>query len=107
MIISIVEYAVRQGKEPRNARRKAANGEFKTAHKKGKCWLIDDQEPWPEDRRVKTGEYGNWRNNIGKKLTAEFIVEKWQKENPGKRKSDCAKETGLSRPTINKWWVDG
>lgn len=109
MIILLTEYAVKQGKDPRNARRKASNGEFSTAYKKGKCWVIDDVEPWPEDRRVKSGEYGNWRNNIGKKekVSAKLTVQKWRQENPEKRKIDCAKETGLSRPTINKWWKTG
>lgn len=32
------------------------------------------------------------------------IVKDWRANNPGKRKIDCHKETGLSRVTINKWW---
>lgn len=33
-------------------------------------------------------------------------IEKWQKDNPTGTKADCAKETGISRPTINKWWKE-
>lgn len=32
------------------------------------------------------------------------IVEKWRKEHPGGKKADCIRETGLSKPTVYKWW---
>ena len=59
MLISLVEYAERHGKNPANARQMAARGSFQTAWKIGRNWVIEDTEPWP-DRRVKTGEYIGW-----------------------------------------------
>ena len=59
MLISLVEYAERNGKAPANARQMAARGSFQTARKIGRNWVIDSEEPWP-DRRVKTGEYIGW-----------------------------------------------
>lgn len=37
--------------------------------------------------------------------SAEHIVQEWQKKNPGGRKAECIRETGLSKPTVYKWWV--
>ena len=36
--------------------------------------------------------------------SANSIVSEWQKKNPNGRKADCIKETGLSKPTVYKWW---
>ena len=66
MLISLVEYAERHGKNPANARQMAARGSFKTARKLGRNWVIEDTEPWP-DRRVKTGEYIGWHEKYRKK----------------------------------------
>ena len=32
------------------------------------------------------------------------MVEEWQKDNPNGRKCDCIRDTGLSKPTVYKWW---
>ena len=32
------------------------------------------------------------------------IVEEWRKAHPDGRKADCIRETGLSKPTVYKWW---
>lgn len=45
----------------------------------------------------------NWREGNGRP-SSQAIVEEWQRENPGKKKSDCIKETGLSKPTVYRWW---
>ena len=60
MLISLPEYAARNGKDPSSARRMAMRGSFQTAQKIGRNWVIEDGEPWP-DHRVKTGKYKNWR----------------------------------------------
>lgn len=60
MLISLVEYAEKLGKDSGNARRMAAAGRFKTAVKLGRNWVIDSDEQWP-DARTKTGKYKNWR----------------------------------------------
>lgn len=45
----------------------------------------------------------NWRNKDGAP-TKEEIVKQWQMENPNGKKADCVRETGLSKPTVIKWW---
>ena len=52
MLISIVEYAQKHGKEPSTVRQKAERGGFKTARKIGRNWIIDSEEPY-EDLRKK------------------------------------------------------
>lgn len=32
------------------------------------------------------------------------IVEEWRKAHPDGKKADCIRETGLSKPTVYKWW---
>ena len=32
------------------------------------------------------------------------IVQQWRKNNPNGKKVDCQRETGLSKPTVLKWW---
>lgn len=32
------------------------------------------------------------------------VVTEWQERNPKGRKVDCIRETGLSKPTVYKWW---
>ena len=59
-MISLAEYAVKHGKSQVTARQTAQRGGFKTAQKIGRNWVIDSEEPWPEDKRVKTGEYIGW-----------------------------------------------
>lgn len=60
MLISLIEYAKKHGKDPDNVRKKAAAGQFKTARKIGRNWVIDSEEPW-QDKRVKSGNYIGWR----------------------------------------------
>lgn len=38
--------------------------------------------------------------------TAAQKVRAWQKEHPKGKKVDCIRQTGLSKPTVYKWWVD-
>lgn len=46
---------------------------------------------------------GSWRNKDGRPKKQQ-IVEEWQALHPAGRKADCIKETGLSKPTVYKWW---
>ena len=55
-IISLIEYAHRLGKNPAVVRQKALRGGFNTACKVGRDWLIDEDEPY-KDNRVRTGKY--------------------------------------------------
>lgn len=47
---------------------------------------------------------GEWRNKDGAPNKKD-IVQEWRRNNPNSmNKSLCARETGLSRPTVHKWW---
>ena len=63
--ISLAEYARRHGKDPATARQRAGRNAFKTAHKVGRDWLIDENEAW-NDARVRSGKYIGARNNTKK-----------------------------------------
>lgn len=56
-------------------------------------------------RAVQAVDYpnGSWRNQNGRPGSMS-IVQEWRKNNPGGRKSQCIVETGLSKPTVYKWW---
>ena len=50
---------------------------------------------------------GTWRNKEGRPKgsgTAEQTVMEWQESHPAGKKADCIRETGLSKPTVYKWW---
>lgn len=66
MLISLMEYAAKHGKDPDNTRKLAAAGRFTTARKIGRNWVIEEEESWPDDRRVKSGAYVGWREKYGK-----------------------------------------
>lgn len=46
---------------------------------------------------------GEWRNKEGRPSKQE-IVKQWRILHPSGRKIDCERQTGLSRPTVLKWW---
>lgn len=45
----------------------------------------------------------NWREGNGRKPKKD-IVQNWRKEHPDGRKADCIRDTGLTKPTVYKWW---
>ena len=50
---------------------------------------------------------GTWRNKDGRPKgsgTKQQIVHEWRTAHPGGRKADCVRDTGLSKPTVYKWW---
>lgn len=63
--ITLKEYAIRHEKAPVSVRQKAQRGGFKTARKVGRDWVIDENEPYT-DERVVTGRYIGSRDKINK-----------------------------------------
>ncbi len=59
-LISLAEYAEKHGRHPGTVRQMAIRGGFETARKIGRNWVIEDNEPYP-DNRIKTGDYIGWR----------------------------------------------
>ena len=64
-LIPLKEYAERLGKNPVTARQKALRGGFKTAQKMGRDWVIEEDEPY-EDNRIKSGDYIGFRDKLKK-----------------------------------------
>lgn len=46
----------------------------------------------------------NWRYKGGRPVKCKAIIEEWQKENPKGTKAQCIKATGITRPTVSKYW---
>lgn len=45
----------------------------------------------------------DWREGAGRP-SSENIVREWRRLHPGGSKAACIRETGLSKPTVYKWW---
>ncbi len=58
-------------------------------------------------RAVRDIDYpnGSWINKDGRPPKAD-VVREWQQAHPEGRKADCIRDTGLSKPTVYKWWKD-
>lgn len=59
-LITIKEFAERNGLTHENVRHKCQRGSYTTAQKIGRDWLIDENEH-DVDRRIKSGAYRDWR----------------------------------------------
>ena len=46
---------------------------------------------------------GEWRNKDGRP-NSRHIVLQWRAEHPDGKKADCIRDTGLTKPTVYKWW---
>ena len=56
-------------------------------------------------RAVQNIDYpeGEWRNKAGRPCVEQIVLE-WQEKHPEGKKADCIRETGLSKPTVYRWW---
>ena len=58
------------------------------------------------NQQIMDEAYGrDWREGNGRKSKKD-AVEEWQRENPGRRKADCMRELGITRPTVMKYWQE-
>ncbi len=67
------------------------NGRTQEAHLRRERMFLDDERP-------------NWREGNGRKPKKDIVLA-WRKDNPNGTKYRCVKETGLSKPTVYKWWT--
>lgn len=50
---------------------------------------------------------GSWREGNGRPKgsgTKQTQVQAWRAAHPGGKKADCVRDTGLTKPTVYKWW---
>jgi hypothetical protein len=62
---SVTEFAKLVRKDPGNIRRMLLKGDI-PGEKIGKQWIIPKGTHYPDDRRVRLGEYRNWRKRAEK-----------------------------------------
>lgn len=75
MLISIKEYAERNGKKVNSVRKKCIRGGFSTAQKIGRDWFIDDAEEYSDRRKNDEQEVLIERNLIsddGKRVVGRY-----------------------------------
>ena len=60
-LVSTTAYAALHGKDPSSVRALVAKHRFQSAIRLGRNWFIDRREPWPQDGRVTSGNYRDWR----------------------------------------------
>lgn len=65
--LSVTQYAEKYDIDGRNLRKLIAKGRLPEAVKVGNQWCIPTDAPRPEDRRVKSGKYRDWRKKVDKK----------------------------------------
>ena len=60
---TVTEYAAHVGKDPGNIRRMLINGVI-AGEKLGKQWVIPKDTKYPDDNRIKSGIYRQWRKKV-------------------------------------------
>ncbi len=67
MEITITEYAARHNRSPVTVRQKALRGGFKTARRVGRDWLIDEDEPYTDNRLAVPPPPDLWQLTSGRR----------------------------------------
>jgi len=63
--ITVKDYALKYGVAERTVRQKLQGNKIPGAQKIGRDWLIPADAPYPEDSRLKSGQYKGWRQKYG------------------------------------------
>lgn len=80
-------------KFPRKKTEEARTAGLKNTNLEVRGWAVRDAM-YPND---------DWRNKAGAP-TAQAKVQQYRAEHPEATKADCIRATGLSKPTVYKWW---
>lgn len=72
---TVSQYAKISGKDPGNIRRMLIQGKMQ-GEKVGTQWLIPKGSEYPKDRRVKSGDYHNWRQRVKINSRHPMLVQK-------------------------------
>lgn len=54
--------------------------------------------------REEINQNKTWNKEGNGRKSKKDIVQQWRLENPDGRKADCIRDTGLTKPTVYKWW---
>lgn len=81
--------------------------EFKKTIRNGqkRVWHLEDMRTKKENMKRRGQAFKNAEGRP-KGSNKKEIVQSWRTNNPNGRKIDCERETGLSRPTVLKWWSE-
>lgn len=71
MWMSLKDYAQNKKKNEGAVRAACLDGRLKTARKVAGRWIIDSEEPYPADPKLKDGKYIGWRKKYGKTKVLE------------------------------------
>lgn len=83
--IILKELAEQWGVTPKYLRALCREGKIEGAYKNGNIWMIPTDAPRPEDRRITTGAYRDWRKR--------YNVSKWKIDGELKRLLEGMKTT--------------
>ena len=81
MLILLADYARRNGRTPATARQLAARGGFRTAKKVGRDWMIEADEPYPDNRQKRAKRLNELQS---------YIPESWRQEYPDAHLKDIS-----------------
>ena len=76
-------------------------------HLQAETWKNEKGRPVVNDckkNRELALQYMRDNGEISGRPSKAQIVEEWRAAHPDGRKADCIRETGLSKPTVYKWW---
>ena len=72
-LISVTQFAQKHSQDTGRVRRLIAQGRI-PAQKIGSQWVIEEETPWPQDQRIKSGQYKDWRKKYPGKQAEEPSV---------------------------------
>lgn len=67
-------------------------------------WHLEDIRSKKENMKKRGQSFKNPEGRPKGSGTAEEKVREWRLAHPEGRKADCIRDTGLSKPTVYKWW---
>lgn len=88
---------------PRDSIAKISGIDIQQQKRRPKGKRLSQEDHLDLARMIRDKLHSNWRDGNGRKPKQQ-VVQEWRAAHPGGRKADCQRETGLSKPTVLKWW---
>ena len=70
----------------------------------GSIIMLKNQKNNEIEQEILKSSYEKVEEKKKKKFIYQEKVQQFRKEHPKGRKADCIRVTGLSKPTVYKWW---